>query len=201
MGISRDSRHKLRKTGGRMPIHQKKRKHESGRTPANTKLGVHQVKKLRVRGGNMKFRALRLDAGSFSWGSESITRQARILEVRYSPVSNELVRTNSLTKSTVVLVDATPFKNWYKQHYGLEIDKSGTTQVTEGHPTSLEKKAKARKQDTFGLAESMLEQLKTGRVFAMITSRPGQVGKADGYLLEGAELDFYKKKMDKKKKK
>ena len=201
MGISRDSRHKHRKTGGRMPIHQKKRKHESGRTPAHTKMGMHQVKKLRVRGGNMKFRALKLDHGSFSWASEGVSREARILEVRYSSVSNELVRTNSLTKSTVVIVDATPFKNWYKQHFGLEIDKHGVTEVSEGHAESLEKKAKNRKQDQFGLLPSMLEQLKTGRLFAMISSRPGQVGRADGYLLEGAELDFYKKKMDKKKRK
>ncbi|KAH0475091.1 MAG: uncharacterized protein KVP18_005195, partial [Porospora cf. gigantea A] len=145
MGISRDSRHKHRKTGGRMPIHQKKRKHESGRTPAHTKMGLHQVKKLRVRGGNMKFRALKLDHGSFSWASEGVSREARILEVRYSSVSNELVRTNSLTKSTVVIVDATPFKNWYKQHFGLEIDKHGVTEVSEGHAESLEKKAKNRK--------------------------------------------------------
>ena len=28
------------------------------------------VRKVRVRGGNTKFRALRLDAGNFSWGTE-----------------------------------------------------------------------------------------------------------------------------------
>ena len=38
-------------------------------------------------------------------------------------------------------------------------------------------------------------------MFACIASRPGQVGKADGYILEGAELEFYLKKMEKKKKK
>jgi len=46
MGISRDSRHKRRLTGGRRAIHQKKRKFELGRPSANTKLGgkaVHVV--------------------------------------------------------------------------------------------------------------------------------------------------------------
>lgn len=38
MGISRDSRHKHRLTGGRRNAHQKKRKYELGRVPANTKL-------------------------------------------------------------------------------------------------------------------------------------------------------------------
>ena len=39
------------------------------------------------------------------------------------------------------------------------------------------------------------------RLYAVIASRPGQVGRADGYILEGTELEFYLKKMDKKKKK
>lgn len=71
MGISRDRRHKHRATGGRMPIHKKKRKFELGRAPAMTKLGPRRVRPLRCRGGNMKFRALRLDTGNYSWGSES----------------------------------------------------------------------------------------------------------------------------------
>ncbi len=43
--------------------------------------------------------------------------------------------------------------------------------------------------------------MRQGFAFACVRSRPGQVGKADGYILEGKELDFYKKKMDKKKQK
>jgi small subunit ribosomal protein S8e len=40
MGISRDSRHKHRATGGRRKIHQKKRKAELGRPAAMTKIGT-----------------------------------------------------------------------------------------------------------------------------------------------------------------
>ena len=61
MGISRDSRHKRRLTGGRMPIHKKKRKFEMGRPSALTKLGEKKVRKIRVRGGNYKYRALALN--------------------------------------------------------------------------------------------------------------------------------------------
>ncbi len=47
------------------------RRYELGRQPASTKLSANvAVRKVRVRGGNQKFRALRLDAGNFSWGSE-----------------------------------------------------------------------------------------------------------------------------------
>jgi small subunit ribosomal protein S8e len=42
------------------------------------------------------------------------------------------------------------------------------------------------------------ELMNKGRILAKITSRPGQCGRADGYLLEGKELDFYSKKMEKK---
>ena len=45
------------------------------------------------------------------------------------------------------------------------------------------------------------EQFKSGRLLAYISSRPGQVGRADGYILEGTELEFYKKKLEKKKSK
>ncbi len=72
-GISRDSRHKRRATGGRKANLKKKRLYESGRPPALTKLGVTRVHTVRVRGGNTKLRALRLDTGNFSWGSEGNT--------------------------------------------------------------------------------------------------------------------------------
>jgi len=39
----------------------------------------------------------------------------------------------------------------------------------------------------------------TGRLMAVISSRPGQTGRADGYILEGKELEFYIKKSAKKK--
>jgi small subunit ribosomal protein S8e len=113
MGISRDSRHKRRATGGRMPVHQKKRKFEMARTPANTKLGPKQVRSVRGRGANYKYRALKLDAGNFSWGSEQITKRTRLLDVVYNATNNELVRTKTLVKNAIVHVDATPFRQYY----------------------------------------------------------------------------------------
>ena len=35
-----------------------------------TKLGATRIHNVRVRGGNLKHRALRLDTGNYSWGSE-----------------------------------------------------------------------------------------------------------------------------------
>ena len=97
-------------------------RYELGRQPANTKLSSHvDVRVVRCRGGNKKFRALRLDHGNFSWGSENVTRKARILDVCYNASNNELVRTKTLVKGAVIAIDASEFRSWYQQHYGKKI--------------------------------------------------------------------------------
>ncbi|KAK1558475.1 hypothetical protein Q3G72_002746 [Acer saccharum] len=69
MGISRDSMHKRRATGGKKKAWRKERKYELGRQPANTKVSSNKtVRRIRVRGDNVKWRALRLDTGNYSWG-------------------------------------------------------------------------------------------------------------------------------------
>jgi hypothetical protein len=81
IGISRSSRHKRSSTGAQRAHYRKKRKFELGRQPANTKLGPKRIHTVRVRGGNTKFRALRLDSGNFAWGSEHVTKKTRIIGV------------------------------------------------------------------------------------------------------------------------
>jgi len=205
MGISRDSRHKRRATGGRMPVHQKKRKFEMARQPAMTKLGAKQVRSVRGRGGNFKHRALRLDQGNFTWSSEAFSAKTRILDVVYNATNNELVRTKTLVKNSLVQVDATPFKKFYLEHYDVELGKkkqkegeaAAAAEVKKSRHVlaSLKKRQAARKID-----QHVADQFAAGRLLACIASRPGQAGRADGYVLEGKELEFYIKKMEKKKK-
>merc|ERR1711907_208422 len=76
----------------------KKRKFELGRPPSMTKIGETRIHSVRTRGGNKKYRALRLNYGNFSWPSESVTKKCRILNVVYNASNNELVRTNTLVK-------------------------------------------------------------------------------------------------------
>ncbi|KAF8819550.1 ribosomal protein RPS8 [Cardiosporidium cionae] len=204
MGISRDSRHKHRATGGRFPIHKKKRKYELGRPSGVTKLGAKRVRVVRCRGGNLKFRALRLDRGSFSWQSQNYSCKTRVLDVVYNASNNELVRTQTLVKNTIVLVDAAPFRAWYRQHYGVELGRKKTSTTPE--PTVETKqsnrvlaKHKSRLSGT-QLETKMAEQFNTGRLMACISSRPGQSGRCDGYLLEGDEMLFYRKKLEQKRK-
>ncbi len=44
-------------------------------------------------------------------------------------------------------------------------------------------------------------QFPTGRLLACISSRPGQSGRCDGYILEGPELLFYLKQLAERKRK
>uniref|UniRef100_A0A2P2I550 40S ribosomal protein S8 n=1 Tax=Hirondellea gigas TaxID=1518452 RepID=A0A2P2I550_9CRUS len=213
MGISRDSRHKRRHTGGRRKIHQKKRKYELGRPQSNTKIGKRTVRLVRTRGGNHKYRALRLETGNFSWGSENCTRKTRILDVVFNASDNELLRTKTLVKNAIVLVDAGAFKQWYEKHYDMKIGKKDnkkdpsaaqaeeTEEVEEPVKRSkrLQKRIEARKKNQ-ELDKQLDEQFASGRLWACISSRPGQVGRCDGYILEGKELEFYHRKIGQKRK-
>ncbi|KAI6761585.1 hypothetical protein HG531_002138 [Fusarium graminearum] len=204
MGISRDSRHKRSASGAKRAYYRKKRAFEAGRQGANTRIGPKRVHTVRTRGGNHKYRALRLDSGNFAWGSEGLTRKTRVIAVAYHPSNNELVRTNTLTKSAVVQVDAAPFRQWYEAHYGQAIGrrrqkaqaaKEGKTEEEVKKSNAVEKKQAAR-MSAGGKVESAIEkQFEAGRLYAVVSSRPGQSGRVDGYILEGEELAFYQRKL------
>ncbi|GAA5815137.1 ribosomal protein S8A [Mucor flavus] len=202
MGISRDSRHKRSETGARRDQYRKKRKFELGRQSANTKLGAKRIHLVRVRGGNFKRRALRLESGNFSWGSEGISRKTRLLTVIYNSSNNELVRTNTLVKNAVIQIDATPFRQWYESHYAIGLGKPKTGEaapvVAEKKSNSVEKKI-ATRAATSAIDPLLNDQFNAGRLYAVVSSRPGQSGRCDGYILEGKELEFYLRKMKSKK--
>merc|ERR1712209_180613 len=206
MGISRDHWHKRRATGGKRHPIRRKRKFELARPAAMTKLGPQRIHTIRVRGGNKKYRALRLDQGNFAWGSEAITRKTRIIDVVYNAANNELVRTKTLVKNAIVVIDATPFRQWYEAHYALPLGHKKNTKLTEAEEAVLNKKRSNKTEKKFkerqkeAKVEAGLEdEFASGRVLAAISSRPGQCGRSDGYILEGKELEFYLKKIKSKK--
>ncbi len=119
----------------------------------------------------------------------------------YNASNNELVRTNTLVKSAIIQIDATPFRQWYETHYAQPVSKKLAAKAAAAATTSekpeeeekkksrcVERKIEARKQDA--KIDPLLEtQFGAGRLYAVISSRPGQVGRADGYILEGKELE------------
>jgi small subunit ribosomal protein S8e len=191
MGITRDKYHKKKLTGGKQHKWRKKRKHELGRQASNTKIGLKHIAIIRVRGGNFKKRALSLENGNFSWISYGCTKKTRIISVMYNASNNEFVRTNTLVKSSIIYIDATPFKNLISKKNMYTLPKN----------TNISKPNEEESKTLVGsTALSIMEdQLKSGRLLARICSRPGQTGRADGYIIEGSELEFYQKKIQKKK--
>ena len=206
MGISRDHWHKRRSTGGkRCPI-RKKRKFELARPAAMTKLAPQRIHTIRCRGGNKKYRALRLDTGNFSWGSEAVSRKTRIIDVVYNACNNELVRTKTLVKNAIVVIDAAPFRQWYEAHYALPLGRKKGAKLTDAEEAVINKKRSkktakkyAERQKESKVEQALVDQFMTGRVLAAISSRPGQCGRSDGYVLEGKELEFYLRKIKAKR--
>lgn len=83
-----------------------------GRPPAMTNFAPKRVRSIRCRGGVRKLRALRLDSGSYSWASEGIAKATRIIDVVYNAANHEYVRTKTLVKNAIVVIDAAPFRQW-----------------------------------------------------------------------------------------
>lgn len=117
----------------------------------------------------------------------------------YHPSNNELVRTNTLTKSAVVQVDAAPFRQWYEAHYGTSLGRrrqqqqKGEKEEEKKKSKSIEKKQAARLGASGKVDQALEKQFEAGRLYAVVASRPGQSGRVDGYVLEGEELAFYQR--------
>merc|ERR1711970_772568 len=107
------------------------------------------------------------------------------------------------------MIDATPFRSYYESHYAKALgrkkghnftdeEKAAVEKLDNCGPETKKKKIAARNSEVAGNLNSQFLQ---GKLLAKISSRPGQCGRADGYILEGEELDFYVKKLKTKKSK
>jgi small subunit ribosomal protein S8e len=122
---------------------------------------------------------------------------------RYNASNNELLRTQTLVKSAVVDIDATPFRQWYEAHYAQPAARGAKLPEPEADAKQSNhvKRVLEERKKTAKLDPILEQQFKAGRLLAIITSRPGQSGRADGYILEGKELEFYHRKLQAKKSK
>merc|ERR1712126_773269 len=144
----------------------KKRKYEMGRPASMTKIGGYRVHLVRVRGGNIKRRALRLDTGNFSWGSEAIARKARIIDTVYNASNNELVRTKTLVKNAIISIDAAPFRQWYEAHYATTLGRKKGVKLTEADEALFNKKRSKKTQKKYD------DRKKTAKVDPLLEAVP-----------------------------
>ncbi|MFB6227432.1 MAG: 30S ribosomal protein S8e [Halobacteriales archaeon] len=89
-----------RRTGGRRRPKRKKRKHELGRTPAETEIDEPRIRPIDSRGNVEKRRALALDAASVADGGETV--EAEIEDVVENPANPNYVRRNIVTKGAII---------------------------------------------------------------------------------------------------
>lgn len=73
---------------------------------------------------------------------------------------------------------------------------------TEAEESAINKKRSKKtmlkyieRRKTAKVEPKLEEFFGAGRLYACIASAPGQCGRADGYVLEGKELEFYLKKI------
>ena len=118
----------------------------------------------------------------------------------YNATSNELVRTKTLLKGCLIQIESTPFKTYLISKYGKNILPKVEGEKEEDAKMSMTFVKNLEKKDKF-VDANVAEQLVSGKILARISSRPGQTGRADGYIVEGEELMFYKKKIAKKRSK
>merc|ERR1711874_854620 len=156
---------------------------ECGKPAANTKLAAKRIRLVRKRGGDYKLRALRLNMGNFMWQSEGVTKKSKIVNVVYNPVSNELVRTNTLTKGTIVYIDATPFSQFVHGRYFGKYDTGKDDKIDWNWETKEENKdfkldknnrnsaatAKFRRINT-NIEQTIQNSLNKGSILAKVTS-------------------------------
>ena len=87
------------------------------------------------------------------------------------------MRTKTLVKNAIVLVDATPFRHWYENHYATLVGKKKNQKLTteeeeilnKKRSKSVEKKYKLR-QKVAKLDQALEEQLQAGRVLGKLIS-------------------------------
>jgi hypothetical protein len=121
--------------------------------------------------------------------------------------TTSLVRTKTLVKNCIVQIDASPFAQWYLNHYGLNIGICCFIQVKRPKkppkPQQNQKKLKKNWRKEPRIESSILKLLKSSLnkdCWLALALDLANQARADGYILEGKELEFYSKKIDQRKK-
>lgn len=105
----------------------------------------------------------------------------------YNASNNELVRTKTLVKGTIVQIDSAPFRRWYENHYALPVGRKVWSQVDRNHPSHISSQAtdtdavakvtkarskpvndkKAQRKQHSAVDAKLEEQFATGRLYGL----------------------------------
>ena len=138
------------------------------RKPANTKLAVDIndiVEQRKAFGGRKKWKAVSISHGNYSFAKLDIEKRLPILDVVHSDAGRKYRNEKILVKGAYVVVDGSTIKSDITVEMLLESDT-----FTEEY------------------IKHVSDMLVNGKLYAKVTSRPGQVGTCDGVIAEGTEL-------------
>ncbi|WP_255148805.1 30S ribosomal protein S8e [Halorarius halobius] len=93
-----------KRTGGRRRPIRKKRKHQLGSSPTETRVGDEKLKVVDTRGGNAKVRAI--EAATATVADDGETTAADIENVAENPSNPNYVRRNIITKGAIIETSA-----------------------------------------------------------------------------------------------
>ena len=130
----------------------------------------------------------------FIFNANELNLNDRIIDIVYNACNNELVRTKTIVKNAIVVIDAAPFRQWYEAHYALPLGHKKGTKLSEAEEALIDKKRSKKTEKKYKVEQALEDQFHTGRVLTPISC-----GRADGYLLEGKELEFYHRNIKAKK--
>src|SRR3989339_138722 len=94
-------RSKRKVSGGRYHSSRSKKSAELARVPILTKLGTNKIKKVRIRGNNLKQKTISVKEANVKDKEGKINR-LEILNVLENPANPNLVRRNIITKGTII---------------------------------------------------------------------------------------------------
>ena len=136
------------------------------RPPANVKLGTENViVERKAYGGGKKAKAITVCDGVYTLNSKNVEHTMKIMDVVYSEAGSHYRNDKIINKGAILAVE------------GLNL-------IPDLDPLTL------LSPDSSDELRSRFEQFtKDGPLLARVVTRPGQVGKCDGYILEGHELD------------
>ena len=92
-------------TGARLRANSSKRKKELGRAATETSIGETRIKKLRVRGGNFKHRAYKVETANVVDISSGKTTKVVIKDVENNSASRDYSRRRIITKGAVIVTE------------------------------------------------------------------------------------------------
>ena len=87
----------------------------------------------------------------------------RIIDIVYNACNNELVRTKTIVKNAIVVIDAAPFRQWYEAHYALPLGHKKGTKLSEAEEALINKKRSKKTEKKYK------ERQKEGKVRSKTT--------------------------------